>query len=88
MAKPDKTLWHVLSGCADADLSFEDLRGLLAFLVFEERIQDDHHIFHRAGVAEILIIQPKNGNAKPFQVNQVRNLILKYKLGLPYDDTL
>ena len=33
------------------------------------------------GVEEILNLQPKGAKAKPYQVKQVRNLILKYKLG-------
>lgn len=32
-------------------------------------------------VEEILNLQPKGANAKPYQVKQVRNVILKYKLG-------
>ena len=30
---------------------------------------------------EILNLQPKQGKGKAYQVKQVRNLILKYKLG-------
>ena len=88
MGKRDKTLWRVLSGRADANLSFEDLRGLLLSLEFKERIRGDHHIFNHEGMLEILNLQPRNGDAKPYQVKQVRSLILKYKLGMPYDDTL
>lgn len=88
MGKHDKTLWRILSGRADANISFEALRGLLIFLGFAERIQGDHHIFHHGDMMEILNIQPRNGDGKPYQIKQVRNLILKYKLGLPYDDTL
>jgi hypothetical protein len=32
------------------------------------------------GVEEILNLQPKNAKAKPYQVKQVRNIILKYNL--------
>jgi hypothetical protein len=32
-------------------------------------------------VEEIINLQPKGSKAKPYQVKQVRNLILKYKLG-------
>ena len=54
---------------------------LLRQLGFDERIRGSHHIFTREGVEEILNIQPKATNAKPYQVRQVRNVILKYKLG-------
>lgn len=30
---------------------------------------------------EIVNLQPKGSKAKPYQVKQVRNLILKYRLG-------
>ncbi len=30
---------------------------------------------------EILNLQPKGAQAKPYQVKQVRNLILRYRLG-------
>jgi hypothetical protein len=33
------------------------------------------------GVKEILNLQPKGSKAKPYQVKQVRNLIIKYRLG-------
>lgn len=88
MGKHDKTLWRILSGRADANLSFEDLRGLLLSMKFEERIRGDHHIFSHGDVLEILNLQPQQGHAKPYQIKQVRNTILKYKLGMPYDDTL
>jgi hypothetical protein len=32
------------------------------------------------GVEEILNLQPKDGKGKPYQVKQVRNVILKYRL--------
>jgi hypothetical protein len=41
----------------------------------------DHHIFTHEGVIEIINIQPKGSHAKPYQVRQVRNIILKYRLG-------
>jgi hypothetical protein len=32
------------------------------------------------GVEEILNLQPKDGKGKPYQVKQVRNVILKYRI--------
>jgi len=37
-------------------------------------------IFTKDGVEEILNLQPKGNESKPYQVKQVRNVILKYKL--------
>ena len=39
-----------------------------------------HHIFFKENVEEIINLQPKNSKAKPYQVKQVRNIILKYKI--------
>jgi hypothetical protein len=69
-----------MSGTADAALPFKDVCQLLILFGFSERIQGDHHIFTRAGVEEILNLQPKGGQAKPYQVKQVRNLLRKYRL--------
>ena len=49
-------------------------------LGFAERVRGDHHIFTRDDVAEILNLQPKGAQAKPYQVKQVRNVILDYGL--------
>lgn len=43
-------------------------------------LRGSHRIFTREGVAEILNLQPKRNKAKPYQVRQVRHVILKYKL--------
>ena len=44
------------------------------------RIKGDHHIFTKDNVEEILNLQPKNGKGKPYQVKQVRDVILKYHI--------
>jgi len=75
------TLDQVLRGTADANIRFDELRRLLRTLGFEERIRGSHHIFVKSGIAEILNLQPRGSQAKPYQVKQVRGIILKYKLG-------
>jgi hypothetical protein len=80
VSKPTKTLNGVLRGTADANIGFEDLRGLLSHLGFTERIRGSHHISTRAGVAEILNIQSRGGKAKAYQVRQVRDVIVTYGL--------
>jgi predicted RNA binding protein YcfA (HicA-like mRNA interferase family) len=48
---------------------------------FNERIKGSHHIFYKKEVEEIINLQSgKNGNAKSYQVKQVREIILKYRL--------
>lgn len=81
VARQDKVLGKVLSGVSDANISFSDLRHLLDDLGFQERIRGDHHIFTKNGITEIINIQPNGAKAKPYQVKQVRDLILKYRLG-------
>jgi hypothetical protein len=82
MGKHEKTLQQVLLGRSDANIAFADLRNLLLVLGFDERVRGDHHIFTRSGVEEIMNLQPIGAKAKPYQVRQVRNVVLRYKLEL------
>ncbi len=77
----NKLLVKILSGVSDTNISFTEICNLLIKLGFDERIKGSHHIFTKEGVNEILNLQPKGSKAKPYQVKQVRNIILKYKLG-------
>ncbi len=81
MSKQEKLISKVLSGTGDANIPFADLCQLLIFLGFDERIRGDHHIFTKDEIQEILNLQPKQSKAKSYQVKQVRNVILKHKLG-------
>ena len=81
MGKYDKLRQKILSGASDAGIGFSELCQLLKRLGFDERIRGDHHIFTKSGVVEIINLQPKGNKAKVYQVKQVRNLILKYRLG-------
>ena len=75
-----KILDKILSGLADKNIRFQDLRKLLKDFGFSERIKGDHHIFYKEGIEEIINLQPlKDGKAKAYQVKQVRVIILKYK---------
>jgi len=67
---------------SDAGVSFESLCALLERLGFAQRIRGDHHVFSKAGIDEILNLQPVGGKAKPYQVRQIRALILQYRLRL------
>jgi hypothetical protein len=77
----EKLLGDILRGNSDAHISFSQMCHLLRRLGLQERIRGDHHIFTKEGVAEIINLQPKGSKAKPYQVKQVRNVIVKYKLG-------
>jgi hypothetical protein len=81
MGKFEKLQLKLLSGNADNNFSFDDLRNILLHFNFVERTSGgSHRIFHKDGIEEIINIQPKGNKAKPYQVKQVRLIILKYKL--------
>ena len=81
MGKYTKLLTLVLSGASDKNIAFEELCRLLIRLSFEQRVKGDHFIFSRDEVDEIINLQPIGKMAKPYQVKQVRQIILNYKLG-------
>ena len=76
-----KTLRRVLSGTSDAAIRFDDLCSLLESLEFERRVRGSHHVFRKAGVEEKLNLQRDGSTAKPYQVRQVRAVLLKYHMG-------
>jgi len=45
------------------------------------RVRGSHHVFTRIGVFEQINLQRDGAKAKPYQVKQVRTVIIKYKLG-------
>ena len=77
----EKTLGRILSGTADAAVRFDDLCQLLRSLGFETRVRGSHHLFRKSGVEERINLQRAGTNAKPYQVKQVRAVLLKAKLG-------
>ncbi|MFO7898237.1 MAG: type II toxin-antitoxin system HicA family toxin [Planctomycetota bacterium] len=81
MAKYERLLHRILRGTADANISFSELCNLMHRLGFEERTSGSHHIFRKSGIREMVNLQKDGNKAKPYQVRQVRQIILKYKLG-------
>jgi predicted RNA binding protein YcfA (HicA-like mRNA interferase family) len=81
MAGWDRVLDSVLRAASDSNIGFSDLCTLLTAIGFQERVRGDHHVFTKTDVVEIINIQPQGAKAKPYQVKQVRNLIIKYGLG-------
>ena len=78
----EKTLGRLLSGTADAAIRFDDLCQLLERLGFEKRVRGSHHLFRKTGVEERVNLQRAGANAKPYQVKQVRSVILNAQLSL------
>lgn len=81
MGKWSKLLERILRGTSDANIAFDDLCGLLERLGFERRTRGSHNVFRKAGVLEKPNLQKSGPNAKTYQVQQVRDIILRYKLG-------
>jgi len=71
---------RVLSGRADANILFDDLRRLLLKLGFTERVRGSHHVFVKEGVEELINLQRAGAQAKPYQVRQVRAILRRYEL--------
>ncbi len=75
-----RTMARILGGRTDSSIRFEELCSLLVRLGFHSRTKGSHRIFWRDGIEELINLQASDGNAKPYQVKQVRRVILKYNL--------
>ena len=80
MSRSERLIQKILGGRSDANIRFAELRTLMRNLGFDERVRGGH-LYRRHGVVEKINLQRDDGNAKPYQVRQVRRLILKYKVG-------
>ena len=80
MNRNDRLRQRILSGRADANIRFDTLRLFLLRLGFVERVRGSHHVFRKEGVRERLNLQRDGNHAKPYQVRQVRQVILRYQL--------
>jgi len=76
----DKLILKILSGVSDANICFDELCNILINLGFDLRIKGSHHVFRKNGVEEKINLQKDGAKAKPYQVRQVRNILVKYKL--------
>ena len=81
MSKIQKLILKILRGKSDANISFDDLRNLLLYLGFQERVRGSHHIFVKELVEELINLQCDGNAVKPYQVKQVRRILLKYGMG-------
>ncbi len=86
MGKYAKLRSKILQGSADSNIEFAALCTLLIRLGFVQRVKGDHHIFTHDSMEEIINLQPKGNKAKPYQVKQVRGLLVKYRLGAQHVD--
>jgi hypothetical protein len=81
MSRIQKAVAKILEGRSDSNIRFDDLCSVLERAGFKCRSgKGSHTIFFKEGVDEIINLQPRGGKAKPYQVRQVRDLIIKYHL--------
>ena len=81
MNRHERLLQRIFGGRSDANIRFSELRALMRSLGFDERIRGSHHVYRKEGLAEKVNLQRDDGNAKPYQIRQLRRVLLKYKLG-------
>ena len=81
MGRYERLVRTILRGRSDANIRFADLRALLRYFGLEERVWSSHRIFDKEGIVEVVNLQSRGGHAKPYQVRQVRQSILKCNLG-------
>ncbi len=80
MVKHERLMFKILQGTSDSNINFSDLCNLLKRIGFDERIRGSHHIFRKEGIEEKINLQKDDGKAKPYQVRQVRSVLIRYKL--------
>ena len=82
MSKIEKLLLKLLAGNSDSNFSIDELKTILLQLGFYERKGAGSHILYkRDGIGELINIQSDTGGkAKAYQIKQIRNIIIKYKL--------
>lgn len=65
------------------NIRFRDLLSLAESLGFRvARIRGSHHVLVHPDVPELLSLQQVRGQAKPYQVRQLLDLVERYNLGL------
>ncbi|MGA2141446.1 MAG: type II toxin-antitoxin system HicA family toxin [Brevinematales bacterium] len=82
MEKYNKILLKIIGGKSDFNIEFDELCKLLRRLNFKETIKGSHHIYRKSGIDERINIQPENGKAKAYQIRQLRDIIIRYGLGV------
>lgn len=83
MTGHDKDLRRILDPRNDAAIPFDLLVLVLQRLRFDLRVRGGHHILTREDVTEIINLQKRGVLAKPYQVRQVRRVILRYRIVEP-----
>lgn len=82
--RPRRLLKRIL--VAPHNVRFRDVLGLAKAFGFQvERIDGSHHILTHPDIPELLNLQEVKGEAKPYQVRQLLQLIERHNLTLGED---
>ena len=54
MSRHERLVQTILRGRSDANIRFNDLRALMQYLGFAERVRGSHHLFDKEGVVKIV----------------------------------
>jgi predicted RNA binding protein YcfA (HicA-like mRNA interferase family) len=69
-----------------ANVRFVDLQRLIEALGFTlDRVRGSHHIYRHGALVERINLQSRGGEAKPYQLRQVMELVARYDLRLEVD---
>ena len=85
MGKYSKLLSKIQHSSQTTGFNFNAICNLLVGLGFHQRIKGSHRIFTHARVSEIINLQPKSGQVKAYQLEQVREIIIRYRMELTDD---
>lgn len=84
--KPGALLTKLAQG-QFANVRFGDARRLAEALGFElDRVRGSHHIFRYPGTGQRLNLQASGGQAKPYQLRQLLDLVERHALRLKEDN--
>ena len=66
-----------------AAMRFADFQRILAAFGFTlDRIAGSHHIYKHPAVPRPLSIQPRDGQAKPYQIDQFLDMVEEFRLAM------
>ena len=73
-------LLKLLRGSSMTNIRFDELRASLEYLGFKERIRGGHHLFGKPEIDLLINLRRDGGMAKPYQVRQLRKIVLENDL--------
>lgn len=80
--KPEDLLERLRQGEL-ANVSWSDLERLLGALGFRlDRVRGSHLVYRHEGHGLRIVLQARRGEAKPYQLRQLLQLVRVYNLGL------